>query len=196
MNQRRPAEHLAHSTAVGRDACARLADPPPVECLALRDSSIAWNIVRERRGLSLRLRAGRRPPPPGKTCHGVAGIRTSARSGRCRAQSSPPAGRLRWCRPPVVEARLEDLAWVGEQGMAHERVVLWFVDTPTSCPRACSACTGRGRAASRCAGRAATSDRCSCARSADRREWNLKVAYDADELARHGAEVSRSSAAG
>ena len=30
--------------------------------------------------------------------------------------------------PERIEQRLQDLKWVAEQGVAHERVVAWFVD--------------------------------------------------------------------
>ena len=30
--------------------------------------------------------------------------------------------------PDRIEDRLQDLKWVAEQGVAHERVVAWFVD--------------------------------------------------------------------
>jgi hypothetical protein len=89
-----------------------------------------------------------------------------------------------------VEARLEDLAWVGEQGLAHERVVLWFVDHAEILPaRLFSMYTDE--AALRAA--AAPRDdmlRTQLDRLGGRREWNLKVAYDPNELGRRGGEVS------
>lgn len=91
---------------------------------------------------------------------------------------------------PLVESRLQDLAWVGEQGMAHERVVVWFSDHSDILPaRLLSLYSGDDALRTALAGRidaiAATLRTLS-----GRREWNLKVAYDADELARHGAEIS------
>jgi predicted Rdx family selenoprotein len=92
--------------------------------------------------------------------------------------------------PAVVEARLQDLAWVGEQGMGHERVVVWFADHADILPaRMLSLYTGDAALREAAAGRLA--EVTAALRSlAGRREWNLKVAYDADELARHGAEIS------
>lgn len=90
----------------------------------------------------------------------------------------------------LVEPRLQDLAWVGEQGMAHERVVVWFSDHSDIVPvRLLSLYSGDD------ALRAALADRVDTVAAtlralSGRREWNLKVAYDADELARHGAEIS------
>ena len=92
--------------------------------------------------------------------------------------------------PAAVEARLQDLAWVGEHGMAHERVVVWFADHADILPaRMFSLYTGDAALREAAAGRLA--EVMAALRSlAGRREWNLKVAYDADELARHGAEIS------
>jgi len=90
----------------------------------------------------------------------------------------------------TVESRLQDMAWVGEQGMAHERVVVWFADHADILPaRLFSIYSGEP------ALRAAVSSGIdgiahALKRLEGRREWNLKVAYDAAELARHGAEVS------
>jgi hypothetical protein len=89
-----------------------------------------------------------------------------------------------------VESRLVDLAWVGEQGIAHERVVVWFADNSEILPaRLFSLYSGDESL------RAAVASRLDAVRAALRaltgkREWNLKVAYDADELTRHGTEVS------
>jgi hypothetical protein len=90
----------------------------------------------------------------------------------------------------AVEARLDDLAWVGEQGLAHERVVLWFVDHAQILPvrlfcMYSDEAALRATFAAREVGIAAQLEA-----MGDRREWNLKVAYDAAELARHGSEVS------
>jgi hypothetical protein len=91
---------------------------------------------------------------------------------------------------PLVEARLDDLAWVGEQGLAHERVVLWFVDHAEILPARLFSMYSDDAAL-----RAAAAPRHDVLRSqverlGGRREWNLKVAYDLNELGRHGGEVS------
>jgi hypothetical protein len=90
----------------------------------------------------------------------------------------------------TIEARLQDMAWVGEQGLAHERVVLWFVDHVQILPaRLFSLYSGDAALAGSLAAAMDTLVE-RLQRLADRREWNLKVAYDAAEVARHGAEVS------
>ncbi|HSJ23372.1 MAG TPA: GvpL/GvpF family gas vesicle protein [Longimicrobiales bacterium] len=94
-----------------------------------------------------------------------------------------------------VEARLQDVAWVGEQGLAHERVVLWFVDHHRILPaRLFSLYTSADalrQALESQAGRLAGM----LADLGDRREWNLKVACDPGEMARHAPEVSEQVAA-
>jgi hypothetical protein len=92
--------------------------------------------------------------------------------------------------PARIEARLEDLGWVGSQGLAHERVVLWFVDHADILPARLFSLHS-GEAALRASlGPAAAGIAQQLAQLAGRHEWNLKVAYDADELGRHGGEVS------
>jgi hypothetical protein len=90
----------------------------------------------------------------------------------------------------TVEARMQDLAWVGEHGLDHERVVLWFVDHARIIPaRLLSLYSGDDTLQAAAAGLA---PRIAAQLEAlgDRREWNLKVACDTAELARHAADVS------
>jgi hypothetical protein len=92
--------------------------------------------------------------------------------------------------PDTLAERLEDIAWVGEQGLAHERVVLWFVDHADILPARMFSLYGSADAL-----RTAVSPRTHTIAAQlqvfrGRREWNLKVAYDATELARHAGEVS------
>ncbi|HSJ06920.1 MAG TPA: GvpL/GvpF family gas vesicle protein [Longimicrobiales bacterium] len=90
----------------------------------------------------------------------------------------------------IIEGRLDDLAWVGEQGLGHERVVLWFVDQTDVLPaRLFSLYADEAALLAALVGRA-DHLRSELERLAGRREWNLKAAYDSAELGRHGAEVS------
>ncbi|MEX1182539.1 MAG: GvpL/GvpF family gas vesicle protein [Gemmatimonadota bacterium] len=93
-------------------------------------------------------------------------------------------------RADLVESRLDDLAWVGEQGMAHERVVLWFVDHTDILPARLFSLYSDDAALLA----ALEPQRPGIARTfaalGGRREWNLKVAYDADLLGRHGSDIS------
>jgi hypothetical protein len=93
-------------------------------------------------------------------------------------------------RAEHVEERLGDLAWVGEQGLAHERVVAWFVDHADILPARLFSMHSSERALrDRVTGAVAgLADRLRA--FAGRREWDLKVAYDAAELEKHGPEIS------
>ena len=93
-------------------------------------------------------------------------------------------------RADILEARLQDLAWVGTQGLAHERVVLWFVDHSEIVPaRLFSLYAGAASLAGAIGPRAADIA-ATLGRFAGLREWNLKIAYNAEELGRHGADIS------
>lgn len=92
--------------------------------------------------------------------------------------------------PERVETHLEDLRWVAEQGVAHERVVAWFVDHGEIVPVPLfTFYTGpdalRAEAAERGDG-----IRANLVRFAGRREWDVKVAYRADVAMAHAAELS------
>jgi hypothetical protein len=92
--------------------------------------------------------------------------------------------------PADIEARLEDMAWVGEQGLAHERVVLWFVDRAQILPARLFSVYS-GEAALRSAMEPQLPRILDHLETlGDGREWNLKVAFDDAKLARHGSEVS------
>lgn len=89
-----------------------------------------------------------------------------------------------------IESRLQDLGWVGEQGLAHESVVTWYADHSDVLP---------ARMFSLYSGEAVLRDSVvrdlpviahALATIASRREWNLKVAYEAGTLAEKGAELS------
>jgi hypothetical protein len=88
-----------------------------------------------------------------------------------------------------VEARTADLAWVGEQGLAHERVVAWFVDHAEIVPAPLFTLYSSEDAMARAAVSRADPIRGRLERFAGRREWDLKVSYDAAEVRRHAAEL-------
>lgn len=92
--------------------------------------------------------------------------------------------------PGALEAQLDDLQWVGEQGLAHERVVAWFVDHADILPVRLFTMHSSERALREAVADSIDQLAQRLREFAGRREWNLKVAYDADALARHGAEVS------
>lgn len=93
-------------------------------------------------------------------------------------------------RPELIEARLEDLTWVGEQGIAHERVVLWFVDHAEILPARLFSMYADDAALMTALEPQSARIEHAFEQLGGRREWNLKIAYDAAELGRHGGEVS------
>lgn len=89
-----------------------------------------------------------------------------------------------------IEDRLQDLGWVGAQGLAHESVVTWYADHSDILPaRLFSLYTGEA-ALRQAIARELPVIAHALATVASRREWNLKVAYDAGELAAKGTELS------
>jgi hypothetical protein len=95
----------------------------------------------------------------------------------------------RWS-PERIEARLEDLRWVADQGVAHERVVAWFVDHGDIVPVPLfTLYSGPAALADDVAARA-RQIRYRLERFEGRREWDVKVAYRAERALAHAAELS------
>lgn len=90
----------------------------------------------------------------------------------------------------AVEARMQDLQWVGEQGLAHERVVLWFVDHADILPARLFSMYADEAALRTALAPRAPHIAGELRRLGGRREWNLKAAYDPAVLGRHGGELS------
>jgi hypothetical protein len=92
--------------------------------------------------------------------------------------------------PERVEERLQDLKWVAEQGVAHERVVAWFVDHSQILPAPLFTMYS-----SRAALREATAQRSGqlsgeMERLRGLREWNMKIAFDEGALQQNAAQLS------
>jgi hypothetical protein len=89
-----------------------------------------------------------------------------------------------------IEQHLNDLAWVSVQGLAHERVVAWFVDHADILPARLFSLHSAESAlrASVAATSATLAERLRA--FAGRREWNLKVAYDPEVLLAHAGVIS------
>jgi hypothetical protein len=127
------------------------------------------------------------PPPPELAGIGGSPVERLPLDGVAAIISRVPRSRL---DPATLDARLQDLDWVGEQGLAHEAVVLWYVDHADILPaRLFTLHSSEAALRAAFAGRAGVVDR-QLRALAGRREWNLKIAYDAAELGRHGADVS------
>lgn len=92
--------------------------------------------------------------------------------------------------PERIEARLEDLRWVGEQGLAHERVVSWFVDRGVIVPVPLFTFYSGIDALREDAMERAPAIEARLARFSGRHEWDLKVGYRAGEAAAHAGDLS------
>jgi hypothetical protein len=121
--------------------------------------------------------------------NGVAGsaVTLIATNGLKAAISYVPAAEY---APDRIEARLQDLQWVAEQGVEHERIVAWFVDNTQILPAPLFTMYSSVDAL-----RAATVLRDAelseeMQRLRGLREWDLKISFDEAVLQQHGAEIS------
>jgi len=92
--------------------------------------------------------------------------------------------------PERIEARLQDLQWVAEQGIAHERVVAWFVDHGQILPAPLFTMYS-----SEAALHEGVSDRIAVvSRELQRlrgfREWDVKIFFDEDAMQESAARLS------
>ena len=95
----------------------------------------------------------------------------------------------------AIDARLSDLAWVGERGLAHERVLDWYAERGPVIPLSLfSLHRDEARVRERF-----TSEEERFARSLERlrgrREWGVKLWRDDERLSEHLAELSAAVAA-
>ena len=89
-----------------------------------------------------------------------------------------------------VEQKLQDLGWVAEQGVSHERVVAWFVDRAQILPASLFTLYSSVDALQKSAALQHETIAFELNRLNHQREWDLKVAYDASLLGRHAARYS------
>lgn len=92
--------------------------------------------------------------------------------------------------PEAIEPRTDDLEWMAEQGLRHEQVVAWFVDHASILPSRLLTLFSGESVLRDTAGSDADRIRATLDRFGGVREWDLKVAYSADELVAHLGEVS------
>lgn len=135
--------------------------------------------------------AGAATPPAGLTGVGEAGVRRVDLGDVEAVVADVPAAEF---SAAAVEARVHDLAWVGDQGALHERVVTWFVDHGGIVP---------ARMLTLYSGEASLLDAVrqrtvgiqgELERLRGQREWDLKVSYRAEELRRGLGTVSETIA--
>ena len=89
-----------------------------------------------------------------------------------------------------VENRLNDLGWVAEQGVAHERVVAWFVDRTQILPASLFTLYSSTSALRKSAQTQGEAILMELRRLDGLREWDLKISCDASMFARHIAQYS------
>lgn len=95
----------------------------------------------------------------------------------------------------VLDARLSDLQWVGERGLAHERVLDWYAERGPIIPLSLfSLHRADDRVAQRLEGEAERFER-TLERLRGRREWGVKVWRNDATLGEHLAELSPAIAA-
>ena len=90
----------------------------------------------------------------------------------------------------ALDTRLGDLTWVPERGLAHERVVSWFVDHTHILPAPLFTLYSGIEALRDATGARVEELRTRLQALDGLREWDLKVGYDADVLAKHAGELS------
>ncbi len=143
-------------------------------------------------------------PAPTAEVHGLegAGVRLVQVDDLCAVVSELP---LQGYDEQTLDARMSDVQWVGERGLAHERVLTWFVDrgpvvpfTPFSLHRGEEAVSERIR-------ERITLLRDAITRVRGRREWGVKLWRDEERFAEQldsgspvlrelGTELERASA--
>jgi hypothetical protein len=90
----------------------------------------------------------------------------------------------------VIDARLADLAWVGERGLAHEGVLDWYAERGPVIPLSLfSLHRDEERVRERIASEAERFER-ALERLRGRREWGVKLWREDERLSEHLAELS------
>lgn len=92
--------------------------------------------------------------------------------------------------PESLERRTRELSWVGAHGVAHERVVAWFVDHCGILPVPVFTLYSSDEALATEAAVRRDAVVETLQRFAGVREWDLKVSYTESELEAHAAELS------
>jgi hypothetical protein len=131
------------------------------------------------------------PPPEGLFGVGGAPVRQLAAGGVHAIVAEVPAAEY---SAEALEARMQDLSWLGDQGALHERVVTWCVDHGGILPARLLTLYASERSLSAAIEPRAADIREELARLEGLREWDLKVSYKAEELRRGIGAVSEAVA--
>ena len=89
-----------------------------------------------------------------------------------------------------IEQKLQDLTWVAERGLEHERVVAWCVDHGQIIPAALFTLYSSAAALQNATAARAPLIHAELERLRDVREWDLKVAYDGIVLTKSALRFS------
>ncbi|HUP89006.1 MAG TPA: GvpL/GvpF family gas vesicle protein [Longimicrobiales bacterium] len=92
--------------------------------------------------------------------------------------------------PARIESSLQDLAWVAQQGVAHESVVAWFVDHAEILPVPLFTMYSSETALRDSAGATSLDYEAELRRLHDKREWDVKISFDEREVQKHAGEIS------
>ncbi len=92
--------------------------------------------------------------------------------------------------PDRVEQRLQDLQWVAEQGVAHERVVAWFVDHSQILPAPLFTMYSSLEALQAAGSQRSAELKAEMQRLQGHREWDLKIFFDENVLKENAAMLS------
>lgn len=95
-----------------------------------------------------------------------------------------------WSSPRELDERLQDVAWAGAQGLAHESVVAWFVDHAEILPAPLLSVFTAEETLREEADQRADDILAALERFRGLREWDLKVSFDAESLAANLGQVS------
>lgn len=90
----------------------------------------------------------------------------------------------------VIDERLQDLQWVAEQGVAHERVVAWFVDRGQILPVSLLTMYSSPEALQTSVYEQEAELLDNMQRLRGLREWDLKVSFDERRLLENAARIS------
>lgn len=90
----------------------------------------------------------------------------------------------------ALDARMEDLGWVAARGLAHERVVAWFIDHGEIVPAPLFTLFSSIDALRADARQRAPQIRATLERFAGLREWDVKLGYRSELLAQQAGAVS------
>ena len=96
--------------------------------------------------------------------------------------------------PERLEPRLQDLQWVAEQGVAHERVVAWFVDESQILPAALFTMYSSVDALTQAARERHDALVAEMKRLRGQREWDIKVSFDERVVQQNAAQISENVA--